>query len=97
MFSFEVEGQKWAVKPMNCPAHCLVFANSIRSYCNLPLRFVDFGMLHRNKILGALTGLTRVRRFQRDNGHIFCRKDQIESEMSAALDFMSGLCTTPLA
>ena len=57
----EVNG--FGVKPMNCPAHCLMFANELRTYRELPLRFADFGVLHRNEIHGALSGLTRVRRF----------------------------------
>jgi len=88
MFSFEVEGQEFAMKPMNCPAHCLLFGSSIRSYRDLPLRYADFGVLHRNELSGALTGLTRVRRFQQDDGHIFCRDDQIEEEVLGALEFM---------
>lgn len=51
------------MKPMNCPGHCLMFDNTIRSYRELPIRFADFGVLHRNEISGALSGLTRVRRF----------------------------------
>lgn len=94
MFGFEVEGQKWAMKPMNCPGHCLVFAGAIRSYRDLPIRYADFGVLHRNELSGALTGLTRVRRFQQDDGHIFCREDQISSEVVAALEFMQSVYTT---
>lgn len=93
MFNFEVEGQEWALKPMNCPGHCLVFANSIRSYRDLPLRFADFGVLHRNELSGALSGLTRVRRFQQDDAHIFCRDDQIEQEVLGALHFMKEVYT----
>lgn len=93
MFNFDVEGQEWALKPMNCPGHCLMFANSIRSYRDLPLRFGDFGVLHRNELSGALTGLTRVRRFQQDDGHIFCREDQIEHEVLEALKFMKEVYT----
>lgn len=88
MFSFEVEGQEWAMKPMNCPAHCLMFSSTIRSYRDLPIRYADFGVLHRNELSGALTGLTRVRRFQQDDGHIFCRQDQITQEVLGALEFM---------
>ena len=88
MFGFEVEGQKWAMKPMNCPGHCLMFGGSIRSYRDLPIRYADFGVLHRNELSGALTGLTRVRRFQQDDAHIYCREDQIEQEVLGALDFM---------
>jgi len=91
MFCFDVEGQEWAMKPMNCPGHCLVFGSAIRSYRDLPLRLADFGVLHRNELSGALTGLTRVRRFQQDDAHIYCREDQIESEVVAALNFMKDV------
>lgn len=94
MFSFEVEGQEWAMKPMNCPAHCLMFASGIRSYRDLPIRYADFGVLHRNELSGALTGLTRVRRFQQDDGHIFCREDQITAEVLGTLEFMKSVYTT---
>lgn len=60
----------------NCPGHCLMFAHRNRSYRELPLRMADFGVLHRNEFSGALHGLTRVRRFQQDDAHIFCRPDQ---------------------
>lgn len=60
----------------------------LRSYRELPIRVADFGVLHRNEVSGALTGLTRVRRFQQDDAHIFCRQDQIKSEVVGALDFM---------
>jgi threonyl-tRNA synthetase len=93
MFCFDVEGQEWAMKPMNCPGHCLVFASAIRSYRDLPLRFADFGVLHRNELSGALTGLTRVRRFQQDDAHIYCREDQIEKEVIDALNFMKDVYT----
>merc|ERR1712003_480065 len=73
---------------MNCPAHCLMFASSIRSWRDLPIRYGDFGVLHRNEASGALTGLTRVRRFQQDDGHIFCMHEQIEQEMTGCLDFL---------
>lgn len=88
MFIFDVEGQEWGMKPMNCPGHCLMFGHRIRSYRELPIRVADFGVLHRNELSGALTGLTRVRRFQQDDAHIFCRQDQIKEEVLASLDFM---------
>lgn len=65
----------FGVKPMNCPAHALMYSNQQRTYKELPIRFADFGVLHRNEISGALTGLTRVRRFCQDDAHIFCRED----------------------
>jgi threonyl-tRNA synthetase len=88
MFCFDVEGKEWAMKPMNCPGHCLMFKSAIRSHRDLPMRYADFGVLHRNELSGALTGLTRVRRFQQDDAHIFCREDQIEAEVLGALNFM---------
>jgi threonyl-tRNA synthetase len=94
MFCFDVEGTEWAMKPMNCPGHCLIFAGAIRSYRDLPIRFADFGVLHRNELSGALSGLTRVRRFQQDDAHIYCREDQIESEVVATLEFMKDVYDT---
>ncbi|XP_020507916.2 threonine--tRNA ligase 1, cytoplasmic [Labrus bergylta] len=88
MFSFEVEKETFALKPMNCPGHCLMFDHRPRSWRELPLRMADFGVLHRNELSGALTGLTRVRRFQQDDAHIFCTMDQIEEEIKGCLDFL---------
>jgi len=88
MFSFKCEEETFALKPMNCPGHCLMFDHRIRSWRELPLRLADFGVLHRNELSGALNGLTRVRRFQQDDAHIFCRKDQIKQEIAGAIDFM---------
>ncbi|XP_043991480.1 threonine--tRNA ligase 1, cytoplasmic isoform X1 [Gambusia affinis] len=88
MFSFPVEDDIFALKPMNCPGHCLMFSHRPRSWRELPLRLADFGVLHRNELSGTLTGLTRVRRFQQDDAHIFCVMDQIESEMKGCLDFL---------
>jgi threonyl-tRNA synthetase len=94
MFCFNVEGQEWAMKPMNCPGHCLMFGSMIRSYRDLPLRFADFGVLHRNELSGALTGLTRVRRFVQDDAHIYCTEGQIADEVLAALNFMKFVYDT---
>lgn len=69
------------LKPMNCPGHCLMFAHTTYSYRELPVRFADFSALHRNEKAGALSGLTRVRKFHQDDAHIFCRRDQIEAEV----------------
>ncbi len=93
MFVFDVEGQEFGMKPMNCPGHCVLFAHRVRSYRELPMRVADFGVLHRNEVSGALTGLTRVRRFQQDDAHIFCTNDQIKSEVVASLDFMRYVYT----
>ncbi|KAI7904124.1 uncharacterized protein BX663DRAFT_504060 [Cokeromyces recurvatus] len=91
MFCFEVDKEEFALKPMNCPGHCLMFAHKERSYRDLPIRFADFGVLHRNEFSGALSGLTRVRRFQQDDAHIFCRVDQIEQEMAGCFDFLNHI------
>ncbi|KAK0097452.1 hypothetical protein PV326_001792 [Microctonus aethiopoides] len=91
MFSFDVEKETFALKPMNCPGHCLMFDVRNRSWRELPLRMADFGVLHRNELSGALTGLTRVRRFQQDDAHIFCAPDQIRTEVSSCLEFLKHI------
>ncbi|KAE8288852.1 Threonine--tRNA ligase, cytoplasmic [Larimichthys crocea] len=89
MFTVTSEGsQTYALKPMNCPAHCLMFEQRVRSWRELPLRWADFGALHRNELSGALGGLTRVRRFCQDDAHIFCTPEQLEEEIVACLDFV---------
>ncbi|KAH8661362.1 putative threonyl-tRNA synthetase, cytoplasmic [Tricladium varicosporioides] len=89
MFTFGVEEKDvFALKPMNCPGHCLMFDHRERSHRELPWRVADFGVLHRNEASGALSGLTRVRRFQQDDAHIFCREDQIEDEITSLFDFL---------
>ncbi|CAN6477601.1 unnamed protein product [Victoria cruziana] len=88
MFVFEVEKQEFALKPMNCPGHCVMFDHRVRSYRELPLRLADFGVLHRNELSGALTGLTRVRRFQQDDAHIFCMESQVKDEVRSVLEFI---------
>src|SRR6185437_6227536 len=65
-----------------------IFGSKVRSYRDLPIRYADFSPLHRNEISGALSGLTRVRRFHQDDGHIFCRPSQIEDEIKATLNFV---------
>lgn len=82
------EEEEYGLKPMNCPGHCLIFASQTRSYRDLPIRYADFSPLHRNEISGALSGLTRVRRFHQDDGHIFCRPIQIEEEILKTLEFV---------
>lgn len=88
MFVFDIEGQEFSLKPMNCPSHCLIFKNSFRSYKELPLRIADFGALHRNELSGALSGMTRVRKFCQDDAHIFCAMSQVENEIKKALEFV---------
>lgn len=82
------EDEKYGLKPMNCPGHCLLFKSQRRSYRDLPIRYADFSPLHRNEISGALSGLTRVRRFHQDDGHIFCRPSQVGQEIERTLQFV---------
>jgi threonyl-tRNA synthetase len=81
----------FALKPMNCPGHCLMFRDEERSYRELPWRVADFGVLHRNEASGALSGLTRVRKFQQDDTHIFCTTDQVTQEIHGLFDFMTSV------
>src|SRR6266542_2101566 len=80
MFTTESEKRDFAIKPMNCPGHILVFNSDLRSYRELPLRYGEFGACIRNEPSGALHGIMRVRAFTQDDGHIFCSEDQIEPE-----------------
>ena len=88
MFVVDCEKELHGLKPMNCPAHCLMFSHRERSHRELPWRIADFGVLHRNEASGALSGLTRVHRFQQDDAHIFCREDQIKPEMDDLFNFL---------
>ena len=83
MFLTASENRDYAVKPMNCPGHILIFNKGVRSYRELPLRYGEFGSCHRNEPSGALHGLMRVRGFVQDDGHIFCTEDQILGECVA--------------
>jgi len=82
------EAQWMALKPMNCPAHVLIFRQGIKSYRDLPLRLAEMGCCHRNEPHGALHGLMRVRQFTQDDAHIFCREDQIVDEVSRFCDLL---------
>lgn len=83
MFTTESEKREYALKPMNCPGHILIFKQGIKSYRDLPLRYGEFGSCHRNEPSGGLHGIMRVRAFTQDDGHIFCTEDQILAEVSA--------------
>ncbi len=83
MFTTESEKREYALKPMNCPGHVLIFKSDLRSYRDLPLRFGEFGQCHRNEPSGALHGIMRVRGFTQDDGHVFCTEDQILEECVA--------------
>jgi len=80
-----------AMKPMNCPAHVLVFKQGIKSYRDLPIRMAEFGCCHRNEPHGALHGLLRVRQFTQDDAHIFCREDQLIEEIVAFCDLLDAV------
>jgi threonyl-tRNA synthetase len=82
MFTTESEKRDFAVKPMNCPGHVLIFNAGLRSYRDLPLRYGEFGACHRNEPSGALHGIMRVRAFTQDDGHIFCTEEQIQAEVT---------------
>jgi threonyl-tRNA synthetase len=82
------------LKPMNCPSHMLLFGSRRRSYRELPMRIHDQGVLHRNELKGALGGLTRVRQFCQDDGHIFCTPEQIESEVAKLLALVDRVYST---
>lgn len=79
---------EFGLKPMNCPGHALMFRERDRSYRELPLRYAEFGVLHRNEASGALSGLTRVRRFEQDDAHIFCKEEDIGAEFDDLFDFL---------
>jgi threonyl-tRNA synthetase len=83
MFTTESEKRDYALKPMNCPGHILIFKQGIKSYRELPLRYGEFGQCHRNEPTGGLHGIMRVRGFTQDDGHIFCTEDQIQAEVKA--------------
>ena len=85
MFLVEAEGQTFSLKPMNCPESTFIYSSKVRSYRDLPLRLAEYGKLHRNELSGALSGLTRVRHFVTDDGHIYVRPDQIGTEIEALL------------
>jgi threonyl-tRNA synthetase len=91
MYLFDVEGQEYGLKPMNCPSTFMVYKSRRWSYRDLPVRFADFDKLYRNEISGALTGLFRVREMTQDDAHIFVRDDQIEDELVRVLDMIGEL------
>ncbi|HEX3832930.1 MAG TPA: threonine--tRNA ligase [Solirubrobacteraceae bacterium] len=87
MFITESEDRSLALKPMNCPGHCQLYALRPHSYRDLPVRYSEPGLLHRNEPSGTLHGLLRVRHFAQDDGHIFCTEEQIQDEVAAVLEF----------
>jgi threonyl-tRNA synthetase len=94
MYFTDVDDTSYALKPMNCPGHMLIFKNSLHSYRELPIRVSEFGQVHRHEYSGALNGMMRVRTFCQDDAHIFARPDQIEEEISrviALIDHVYGV------
>jgi threonyl-tRNA synthetase len=88
MFFTEADERQMAVKPMNCPSHCLIFGTRLRSYRDLPVRYADFGRLHRYERSGVTNGLFRVRSFSQDDAHVFCTEEQIGQEVVAVADMI---------
>jgi threonyl-tRNA synthetase len=91
MFLIPEEGHTYSIKPMNCPGHMWLFASGLRSYRELPLRYAEAAPLHRNELIGALHGLTRVRYITQDDAHIFCTREQIEDEIFGCIDYAKYL------
>jgi threonyl-tRNA synthetase len=91
MFLIPEEHHTYALKPMNCPGHMLVFANQLRSYRELPLRLAEASPLHRNELGGTLHGLTRVRQVTQDDAHIFLAEEQIQEEMDRVIEYLRDL------
>ncbi|HMI99472.1 MAG TPA: threonine--tRNA ligase [Gaiellaceae bacterium] len=91
MFLIPLDEHVYAIKPMNCPGHMLLFGSALRSYRELPLRYAEAAPLHRNELAGALQGLTRVRYVTQDDAHIFCTREQIESELDGTLEYLRYL------
>jgi threonyl-tRNA synthetase len=85
------EADLMALKPMNCPAHILIFKQGLKSYRDLPLRMAEFGCCHRNEPHGALHGIMRVRQFTQDDAHIFCRQDQLIAEIKDFCDLLDSV------
>ncbi len=89
MYFTKIDDKDFAVKPMNCPGHVLVYKNSKHSYREFPLKLSEFGVVHRHERSGVLNGLFRLRRFTQDDAHIFCTKEQIENEIEKVISFIS--------
>lgn len=91
MYFTDVDETKFALKPMNCPGHMLIYKNSLHSYRELPIRLSEFGQVHRHEMSGALNGMMRVRTFCQDDAHIFVRPDQIEEEIGRVIAFIDHI------
>ncbi len=91
MYTSEIDGREFAIKPMNCPGGMLVYKNSLHSYRDLPLRVGELGLVHRHEASGALSGLFRVRTFTQDDAHIFMKEEDIESEVINLIKFIDRM------
>lgn len=94
MYFSEVEKRENALAPMNCPGHVINYQQDVVSYKDLPMRYFEFGQVHRNENTGSLHGLFRVRTFQQDDAHIFCTEDQVESEIIKVMEFIESFLST---
>ncbi|HCA27196.1 MAG TPA: threonine--tRNA ligase [Betaproteobacteria bacterium] len=93
MFTTRIEEREYAIKPMNCPCHVLIFNQGLKSYRDLPLRLAEFGSCHRNEPSGSLHGVMRVRNLTQDDAHIFCTEDQIQEEVGRFIDLLQTVYT----
>jgi threonyl-tRNA synthetase len=88
MYIFRIEGQEYAIKPMNCPGHMLIYKSTTRSYRDLPLRYFELGTVYRHEKSGVLHGLLRARGFTQDDAHIFCLPEQLQKEIAEVINFV---------
>lgn len=91
MYFSEVDNATYALKPMNCPGHMLIYKNAMHSYRDLPIRYSEFGQVHRHEYSGALNGMLRVRTFCQDDAHVFVRPDQIENEIKSMIQLIDKI------
>lgn len=91
MYFSEVDNATYALKPMNCPGHMLIYKNAMHSYRDLPIRYSEFGQVHRHEYSGALNGMLRVRTFCQDDAHVFVRPDQIEEEIKGMIQLIDKI------
>lgn len=94
MFTTQSENRDYAIKPMNCPGHIMIFKQGLKSYRDLPIRMAEFGSCHRNEPSGSLSGIMRIRGFTQDDAHIFCTPEQIEAEVSGCINLTRELYKT---
>ncbi len=94
MYFTKIDERDFAVKPMNCPGHIMIYKHRLHSYRDLPMRLAEFGAVHRHELSGVVHGLTRVRKMTMDDAHIFCREDQIEEEIVSLLQLIKDVYVT---